>query len=112
MTHKGPVTAKTTAKVAHVSPPSPSRKGATPNAARKKATSSAMSHARTAAQTEAAVQTESKIAEEVGPKKYADMTEEEREREVQRILQFSELMPTVDPFGQEVTETLGAFLGL
>jgi len=44
-----------------------------------------------------------------GMKKYQDMTEEEREKEIQRLLQVSELMPTVDPFGQQILETLGLF---
>ena len=42
-------------------------------------------------------------------KKYQDMSEEEREKELQRMLQMSELMPTMDLFGQDVSSTLGAF---
>ncbi len=40
-------------------------------------------------------------------KKHLEMTEEEREKELQRFLQMSEVMPTVDLFAQDQT-TLGA----
>ena len=42
-------------------------------------------------------------------KAYQNMSEEERERELQRMLQMSELMPTMDLFGQEINSTLGVF---
>jgi len=40
-------------------------------------------------------------------KKHLEMTDEEREKELQRFLQMSEVMPTVDLFAQDQT-TLGA----
>ncbi|KAF9521510.1 hypothetical protein CPB83DRAFT_865482 [Crepidotus variabilis] len=117
LTHKGPVTAKTTAKAAHVPGPSATRKGASSNTSRRKGTSPAMAAASSAAQTATTAQTEQNMAQEAvsSPtpgvaKKYADMTEEEKEREVQRLLTYSELMPTVDPFGQEIVDTLDVMI--
>jgi len=37
------------------------------------------------------------------------MSEEEMEKELQRMMQMSELMPTMDFFGQEIHSTLGVF---
>lgn len=42
-------------------------------------------------------------------KAYQEMSEEEREKEIQRLMQMSELMPTMDFFGQEIHSTLGVF---
>lgn len=46
-------------------------------------------------------------AKAAATQKHLEMTEEEREKELQRFLQMSEVMPTVDLFAQDQT-TLGA----
>jgi len=36
-----------------------------------------------------------------------ELTEGEKLEEMQKMMAFAHLMPTVDPWGQEITETLG-----
>jgi len=47
-----------------------------------------------------------KIAQ-ADPKRQEELTEEERLAEMERMLAFAHLMPTIDPWGQDITETLG-----
>ena len=44
---------------------------------------------------------------QVDPKQQEELTEEERLAEMERMLAFAHLMPTIDPWGQDITETLG-----
>lgn len=89
-----------------------SQKSSTLKTARKKATPVAIPPTQTTSKSVSAADSSNNGR----TKKYQDMTEEEREKEIQRLLQISELMPTVDPFGQEIVDTLGglcsAFCGL
>jgi hypothetical protein len=44
------------------------------------------------------------------PKSVNDMTEEEQTKELDRMLVMAQFMPTMDPWGQEVLDTLGGSL--
>ncbi len=109
---------KTTISSKNGSPSSP--KSDTPRIARKSATPAptkrTLESAAGAAKPGTTTKTQQNVAKEStanggGMKTYQDMTEEEREKEIQRLLQISELMPTVDPFGQQIHDTLGGFFG-
>jgi hypothetical protein len=41
------------------------------------------------------------------PEEQKELTEEEKLAEMERMMAFAHLMPTIDPWGQEITETLG-----
>ncbi|KAH9478346.1 hypothetical protein JR316_0008800 [Psilocybe cubensis] len=96
LTKKTPVTAKGTRKDAHLSPPPPKQKAASRNPP-KKATSREMESAKHVAD------------EEPLPTK---ISEEEKLKEVERMLAFQHLMPTVDAWGQEIKETLDVMIPL
>lgn len=51
------------------------------------------------------------VAEDLNrPKSVNDMTEEEQTKELDRMLVMAQFMPTLDPWGQEVLDTLGGSL--
>jgi len=105
LTKKKPVTAKGTRKDAHnkLEPPKKSIAKKLP----KSSTSPTMETANSAADplpsTEHLVE---QILQE-DPKKQHLLSEEEKVEEMERMMAFAHLMPTVDPWGQEITETLG-----
>ncbi|PPQ96127.1 hypothetical protein CVT26_004762 [Gymnopilus dilepis] len=92
LTKKTPVTAKGTRHDAHPPAPSPEKKAATKGPYRK-VTSSEME---TAQKTFEAQLDMSKEAEQL-----------QKMQEMQRIMSFQHLMPTVDAWGAEVKETMG-----
>ncbi|KAF8155791.1 hypothetical protein B0H34DRAFT_509736 [Crassisporium funariophilum] len=102
---RNPITAKGTRNDAHAKPPAASRKvkAQTPS---RQPTSPEMEAARhsseaiTAAAAEAVPETKSRTAA------FADMNEEERLKELEKMLAMADLMPTIDPWGQEVIDTL------
>lgn len=102
LTKKGPVTAKGTKKDAHLTPPPPKGRVIPPKQLKKT----------TSAAKEAAVHvvdTPTPIPEpELSPEEQARIDEEEQLKEMERYMAFQHLMPTVDTWGQEVKETLGA----
>lgn len=86
-------TAKGTRKDARTQPESPPRTAA--SRTHKKTTSSEMEHSK--------VQ-DNKL------KSVNRMTEEEQTKELDRMLVMAQFMPTMDPWGQEVLDTLGGSL--
>jgi hypothetical protein len=52
----------------------------------------------------------SKVQNPNEPKVFNNMTEEEQTQELDRMLVMAQYMPTVDPWGQDVLDTLGGFL--
>lgn len=108
LTKKTPVTAKGTRKDTSQRQSLPRNPASrTP----KKTTSSEMETAiHSAADTVAAEH--SPIRDLNKPKSVNDMTEEEQTRELDRLLVLAQFMPTLDPWGQEVLDTLGGSLFL
>lgn len=101
LTKKTPVTTKGTRKDARKQPQPPPRKAASRTP---KKTSS--SDKETAATDTVAVE-----HQKVQDQNPLNMTEEET-KELDRMLVMAQFMPTVDPWGQEVQETLGGRLRL
>lgn len=97
LTKKTPVTAKGTRKDAHAQPKSPTRK-AVPPTPRK----TTLSEMETTAATE-----HSRVQGLNEPKSTKNLTEEEQTKELDRLLMMAQFMPTVDPWGQEIQDTLG-----
>jgi len=104
LTKKTPVTAKGTRKDAHTQPQSPPRKVASRTP--KKTTSSEMETAIHSANDIVAAE-HSTVQDPNDPKSFHDMTEEERTQELDRMLVMAQFIPTLDPWGQEVMDTLG-----
>lgn len=109
LTKKTPVTAKGTRRDALTQPQSPPRKAASRTP--KKTTSSEIETAiRSATDTVAAEH--SKVKDSDQPKSINNMTEEEQTKELDRMLVMAQFMPTLDPWGQEVLDTLGGSLSI
>lgn len=106
---KTPVAAKGTRKDAPTQPQSPHRAAA--SRMHKKTTSSEMEKANHSA-TDTVAAEHSKIEDSNKPKSVSDMTEEEQTKELDRMLVMAQFMPTLDPWGQEVLDTLGGSLSL
>lgn len=108
LTKKNPVTAKGTRHDAHPPPPSSSKKAAAKGSP-KKSTSPEMETAR---QTSEPNPIPAQVADEAASKKTKQSKEVsadeiEKLKEMERIMAFQHLMPTVDAWGQDVKETLG-----
>lgn len=107
LTKKTPVTAKGTRKDARTQPQSPSRTAASRTP--KKTTSSEMEKA-IHSSTDTVAAEHLKAQDPSSPKSFNDMTEEEQTKELDRMLVMAQFMPTMDPWGQEVLDTLGGSL--
>ena len=101
LTKKTPVTAKGTRKDARTQPQPPPRKAASRTP--KKTTSSEMETAATDT-----VAVENSKVQGLNP---LNMTEEQT-KELDRMMVMAQFMPTMDPWGQEVLDTLGGSLRL
>ena len=105
LTKKGPVTAKGTRKDAHNKPATP--KKSAPKKLPKQPSSPAMETAHSVPEPIPAAEHSVKKNAQADPKQQEELTEEERLAEMERMLAFAHLMPTIDPWGQDITETLG-----
>jgi protein MBA1 len=101
LTKKRPVTAKGTRKDAHNTPENPRK-----STAKKVPRNSTMETANSASDPLPSAHLVEQIVQE-DPKKQHSLSEEEKVEEMERMMAFAHLMPTVDPWGQEITETLG-----
>ncbi|KAJ3514286.1 hypothetical protein NLJ89_g2458 [Agrocybe chaxingu] len=106
---KGPVTAKSTRKVAHAKPPPPPKKAVSRTSSKKK-TSPEMEKALHAAETVPPVDHLAEKPSAKGTKKYDELSEEERVKEFERMLALSDMMPMVDPWGQDILDTLDVMI--
>ena len=104
---KTPVSAKETRKDARAQPQPPPRKATSRTS--KKTTSSEMEPAIRSAADTAAVE-HSKV-QNLNKSNSLTITEEQT-KELDRMLVMAQLMPTMDPWGQEVRDTLGGSLRL
>jgi hypothetical protein len=104
---KTPVSAKGTRKDVRTQPQPPPRKATSQTS--KKTTSSEMEPAIRSAADTAAVE-HSKV-QNLNNSKSLTITEEQT-KELDRMLVMAQLMPTMDPWGQEVRDTLGGSLSL
>lgn len=100
-------TPKGTRKDTRTQPQSPPRTAASRTP--KKTTSSETEKAIHSATNTVATEN-SKVQNVNEPKLINGMTEEEQIKEFDRMLVMAQYMPTVDPWGQEVQDTLGGFL--
>ena len=105
LTKKGPVTAKGTRKDAHNKPATP--KKSAPKKLPKQSSSPAMETAHSVSEPIPIPEHSVKESVKADPKQQEELTEEEKLAEMERMMAFAHLMPTVDPWGQEITETLG-----
>ncbi|KAF8800612.1 hypothetical protein BYT27DRAFT_7116937 [Phlegmacium glaucopus] len=105
LTKKTPVTAKGTRKDAHTQPQSPPRKVASRTP--RKTTSSEMETAIHSANDTVAAEHNRTVQDS---KAFNNMTEEEQTQELDRMLVMAQFMPTLDPWGQEVMDTLDVMI--
>ena len=107
MMKKGPTTAKATAKASHTEAPSPSKKAST----RRTSSKSTSNELATAQQVpkRAAQKSKAQDIQATQRAKYAEMSEEEKVQELDRIMALSHLMPTIDIWSQDNPEILGAY---
>jgi len=105
LTKKGPVTAKGTRKDAHNKPATPKKPA--PKKLPKQSSSPAMETAHSVSEPIPSPEHAVKKDVQGDPKRQEELTEEEKIEEMQRMMAFAHLMPTIDPWGQEITETLG-----
>ncbi|CAA7264349.1 unnamed protein product [Cyclocybe aegerita] len=104
---KGPATAKSTRKV--TKPPPPPKKAAS-RTPPKKTTSPEMETALHAAETVPPIDHLAEKPSTKGTKKYDELSEEERVKEFERMLALSDMMPMVDPWGQDILDTLDVMI--